>query len=201
MAMMELLLKAENSLALGMLDQAERVYWQAIEHDARNAIAVVGLARVALERGDEWTAMDFAGRALAIDPDNATARRLLIRLQEVIERRGDGPRGMPTLPHLHAPEAAQPAPSVEPAVEPEPELAPEAGPALAVGPGPTVEPVPEPTVEAVPEPEPEPEPAPEPAPALEPEPVPAPTRVFAPLPSPPPAPQKRGLLARLFRRS
>jgi tetratricopeptide (TPR) repeat protein len=96
--MIELLLKAENALSLGMLEQAERVYWQAIEHDPRNAIAIVGLSRVALERGDEWTALDFAARALVIDPDNATARRLIVRLTEVIQRRGDGPRGMPTIP-------------------------------------------------------------------------------------------------------
>jgi tetratricopeptide (TPR) repeat protein len=96
--MIELLLKAENALSLGMLDQAERVYWQAIEHDPKNAIAIVGLSRVALERGDEWTALDFAARALVIDPDNATARRLIVRLTEVIQRRGDGPHGMPMIP-------------------------------------------------------------------------------------------------------
>ena len=137
--MIELLLKAENALSLGMLDQAERVYWQAVEHDARNAIAIVGLSRVALERGDEWTAMDFAARALAVDPENATARRLIVRLTEVIQRRGDGPHGMPARPAVH-PVTGDPetdaaiasviaaAPAID--VAPEPAAAPE--PAMAV---------------------------------------------------------------------
>ena len=87
--MIELLLQAERSLDAGLLDDAERIYWQAIERDSRNAIAVVGLARVAIERGDERTGYSFALKALEIDPENATARRLALRMGEVIEYRGE----------------------------------------------------------------------------------------------------------------
>jgi Tfp pilus assembly protein PilF len=78
--MIELMLQAEHALGTGRLDQAEKLYWQVVESDARNAIAVVGLARVAIERGDEQTAREFARRALALDPENAAALRLTSRL-------------------------------------------------------------------------------------------------------------------------
>jgi len=87
--MIELMLQAERALAVGLIDQAERLYWQAVEADRRNAIAVVGLARVALERGDNRLAYTFAQGALAIDPENDAARRLVQRLTEVIAYRGE----------------------------------------------------------------------------------------------------------------
>ncbi|TMD27363.1 MAG: hypothetical protein E6I94_09585 [Chloroflexi bacterium] len=89
--MIELMLEAERALVSGRLDQAERLYWQAVESDARNAIAIVGLARVALERGDERTAGEFARRAVALDPENAVALRLDARLAR--SRAGDGAAG------------------------------------------------------------------------------------------------------------
>ncbi len=78
--MIELLLAAERMLDAGTLDQAERLFEQVAEADPRNAIAVVGLARVALARGDEAGAIGLARRALEIDPDNAAARRLADRI-------------------------------------------------------------------------------------------------------------------------
>jgi tetratricopeptide (TPR) repeat protein len=85
----EQLLRAENALALGLLDQAEQIYERTLAHDPANAIALVGLSRVALERGDERASLGFARRALSIDPENAQAGRMVDRLEEVIRERGD----------------------------------------------------------------------------------------------------------------
>ena len=87
--MIEALLQAERMLIHGMVDQAERIYVNAVESDPRNAIAVVGLARVALEHGDERLAYDRACSALEIDPHNAAALRLEARLSEVFAARGE----------------------------------------------------------------------------------------------------------------
>ncbi|HET9681155.1 MAG TPA: tetratricopeptide repeat protein [Candidatus Limnocylindrales bacterium] len=75
--MIERLLAAERALGEGQLDQAERLFRQVADADERNAIAVVGLAEVALARGDRAAAEDLVARALAIDPDDAAAARLL----------------------------------------------------------------------------------------------------------------------------
>ncbi len=112
--MIELLLQAERSLSVGLLDQAERMYRQASEADPRNSIAVVGLARVALERSDDATALALGRRALEIDPDNVAARRLVDRLTEVAARRA----------------ASEPAPTPTP--EPAPTSAPAPAPAGGV---------------------------------------------------------------------
>ena len=82
--MIEALLQAERLLVHGMIDQAERIYASALEQDPLNAIAVVGLARVALERADDRLAYEHARRALDIDPQNAAALRLEARLAEVL---------------------------------------------------------------------------------------------------------------------
>ncbi len=98
--MIEILLQAERALAVGLVDQAERLYQQAADADPRNSIAVVGLARVALERADEPGAWRQAQRALAIDPENVAAQRLAGRLEEVWAYRGE------SLPDAAAAQAA-----------------------------------------------------------------------------------------------
>jgi tetratricopeptide (TPR) repeat protein len=84
----EVLLQAERLLTMGQLDQAEQLYRKASEADPQNAIAVVGLARVALERGDDRRALELGTRALEVDPQNAAAQRMVRRLGEVLETRG-----------------------------------------------------------------------------------------------------------------
>lgn len=79
--MIELLLQAERSLEKGSLEQAERLYWQAIDADSQNAIAIVGLAKVARKRGDDRTAIAFGRRALQVDADDAVAKRLVAELE------------------------------------------------------------------------------------------------------------------------
>jgi len=75
--MFELLLQADKSLADGALAQAERTYRQLVDLDPSNAMALAGLARVALARGDERLARDFADRALDLDPESVAARNVL----------------------------------------------------------------------------------------------------------------------------
>jgi predicted Zn-dependent protease len=87
--MMELLVEAERYLSHGLLDHAERLFRQVADADPKSSIAAVGLARVALERGDDETAYAFARRGLAIDPENPAAHHLVLRLQEVVGGRGD----------------------------------------------------------------------------------------------------------------
>ena len=87
--MIELLLHAERTLAMGRLDEAERLYRQALDADPRNAIATVGLARLAIERGEDTEAYRLAERALELDPENAAAVRLAVRLHEVLGTRGE----------------------------------------------------------------------------------------------------------------
>jgi tetratricopeptide (TPR) repeat protein len=72
----ERLLVAQRALADGQLDQAERMFRQVAEADERNAIAVVGLAEVAMAREDRELARSLAEQALAIDPDDAAAIRV-----------------------------------------------------------------------------------------------------------------------------
>jgi uncharacterized protein HemY len=105
--MIEQLLEAERALSVGLLDQAERLYRSVADHDPLNSIAVVGLARVALERGDDRLAYVESRRALAIDGDNQAAQRMVLRLEEVMRERGEKP---PEVGAAEGAAAAQPAP-------------------------------------------------------------------------------------------
>ena len=78
--MIERLLAADAALERDDAGTAERLFRQVAEADPRNAIALVGLARVAAHRGATSEARDLLERALAIDPDEAAARRLLAEL-------------------------------------------------------------------------------------------------------------------------
>ena len=113
------------------MDRAEQIYRQVAAADPRNSIAVVGLARVALERTDDLGAYLLARRALAIDPENEAARRLAVRLEEVLATRGepvDDP--MPPSAPIVGRSPAEPDGSPPPATIP---------------PGPNAEPDPDPT--------------------------------------------------------
>ena len=83
------LLEAERLLLHRQVDAAERIYLDVLEADPRNSVAVVGLARVALEREDDRGALDLSRRALEIHPDNLAAQRMVRRLEEVLRYRGE----------------------------------------------------------------------------------------------------------------
>ncbi len=115
--MIELLLQAESALSLGLLDRAETLYRQVASADPRNSIAVVGLARVALERRDEAGALALARQALAIDPENVAAQRMVERLAEVLRYRGVE---VPVAPPTARPGATERAGVSEPSAVSEP---------------------------------------------------------------------------------
>jgi len=73
----ERLLQAEAALDKGLLDVAGRLYHQVVQADPRNAIALVGLARIALREDRIDEARELAEQALALDPDEAAAQRVL----------------------------------------------------------------------------------------------------------------------------
>ncbi len=99
--MIELLLAADRLLAEGSLDRAERIYGQIAESDPRNAMAVVGLARVAVARGQLAEAGATVRRALAIDPDDALAQQLeaeLARPEQLADVRAESLEAPPNVP-------------------------------------------------------------------------------------------------------
>ena len=118
--MIELLVEAERALTHGLVDQAERLYQQVAASDPKSSIAVMGLARVALERGDDQTAYLHARAALSIDAENPAAQHLVMRLTEVMAGRGETP------PSVKTPPSVEPTPGVEaPPARPTTRAAPE----------------------------------------------------------------------------
>jgi Flp pilus assembly protein TadD len=87
--MIEMMLEAERAMGIGLIDNAERLYRQVVAIDPKNSIAVTGLARVALERGDQRGAYTFARQALALDADNPVAGHLAMRMAEQMRNRGE----------------------------------------------------------------------------------------------------------------
>jgi hypothetical protein len=118
----ELLLEAERALSFGRVDEAERLYRQVATADPANSIAVVGLARVALEHADDAGAYVLARQALTIDPENEAAQRLVTRLDEVMRTRGETvPEPAARIPD----ESAVPAePAAGPSAAPQPDAPP-----------------------------------------------------------------------------
>ncbi len=104
--MIELLLQADRLLNVDQVDQAQATYQRVADQDPRNAIAVVGLARCALAKGDDRQAYVLAAQALAIDPENDMARRMAARMAEVLTYRGEA---LPDTRRSTAPGTAQPA--------------------------------------------------------------------------------------------
>jgi thioredoxin-like negative regulator of GroEL len=103
--MIERLLAAEGALQRDELDHAQRLFGGVVEADPRNAIAVVGLARVLARRGDTDAARALVAHALEIDPDEAAARRLL---DELDRRPVPEPEGAPEASRAAAPPPAEP---------------------------------------------------------------------------------------------
>ena len=113
--MIERLLAAEKALDQGMLDTAGRLFDQVAQADPRNAIAFVGLAKVALREDRIDDARELAEQALAIDPDEAAAQRLL---REVYAEVRPAPEPKPALESRPATAAPEPAASEPRAPEP-----------------------------------------------------------------------------------
>lgn len=74
---------------MGLLDEAERLFQEAAQNDPSDAVAVMGLARVAVERGDDLEAYRLASRASTLDEANDPAAAMTLRLHEILTARGE----------------------------------------------------------------------------------------------------------------
>ena len=90
----ETILQADRLLIYGLLDQAEELYGSVLEREPGNSEAAFGLARVAVERDDLPLAHQRVAHAVALNPRNDDAQRLLARMAEIIAER-DAPTAAP----------------------------------------------------------------------------------------------------------
>jgi Flp pilus assembly protein TadD len=72
--------QAYQALQQGNLDQAESLYREAIQSDAQNLDAMLGLATIAAQRGNAQQAIGFYERALELEPRNPVAQSGLIAI-------------------------------------------------------------------------------------------------------------------------
>ena len=87
----EKLAQADRLLLYGLLDQAERLFAELLSEVPTNSEAAFGLARVALERGDERLGLEHATTAIRLNPRNDDAQRLAQRLTEIAAARRQPP--------------------------------------------------------------------------------------------------------------
>lgn len=71
---------AYHAMQEGQLDRAETLYRNALQNDAQNVDALLGLAAIAAQRAQVQQSIGFYERALEIEPRNATAQAGLIAL-------------------------------------------------------------------------------------------------------------------------
>jgi tetratricopeptide (TPR) repeat protein len=83
-------IQADRLLVYGLLDQAEALYNEVLAKEPANVEVAFGLARVALERGDEQLAYELVQRAVKINPRFDDAVRLEQRLKEILSARQVG---------------------------------------------------------------------------------------------------------------
>ena len=77
----QVLERAYDTLQAGRLDEAQRDYETVLRGDTRNTDALLGLATIAVRRGQTDAAQVFYLRALEADPNDATAQAGLINLR------------------------------------------------------------------------------------------------------------------------
>jgi hypothetical protein len=101
--------EAEVALTSGLLDRAAALFLARLESEPGDVLAVVGLAQVELERGDDRRACEIARWALRLDPGDDLAVRMVSRLEEVMRYRGETPP-----PPSDGPPAGIPVPTARP---------------------------------------------------------------------------------------
>ena len=88
----ERLMAADRLLLYDLLDQAEAAYVAILADRPLTSEAAFGLARVALERGNQALAYQRVKQAVEINPRNDDAQRLYQRLTEILAANPDEPQ-------------------------------------------------------------------------------------------------------------